>query len=98
MNEAADRARDEPPDAEHVLVEDGPLEAHGLQLLVQRRVGHRGQEHVQGKRGDDDVIEHAEQREPIRDEVDRQGQIACGRGEQRLPGRGHPAIDQEPGR
>ena len=43
------------------------------------------EEKRQRERGDDEVVDHAEQQEPIRDEVDRHDGIAGGRGEQRLP-------------
>ena len=71
-----DRARRQAPDLGDVAIERGPVDAELVELLVEQVVGHAVEEQVDGEDDDDEVVEPAEDRDVVGDEVAAEDEVA----------------------
>ena len=79
-----DRARRQAPDLGHVAVERLAIDAELFELLVEQVLGHPVEEQLDRENHDDEVVEPAEDRDVVRDEVAPEDEVAGRSREQRL--------------
>ena len=89
-----DRARRQAPDLGDVLVERRAVDPELVELLVEQLVGHAVEEQVDREDHDDEVVEPAEDRDVVRDEVAPEDQVAGRAGEQRLAVGRRPLVER----
>ena len=91
----ADRARRQAPDLGDVAIERCAVDAELVELLVEQVVRDAVEEQVDGEDDDDEVVEAAEERDVVGDQVPAEDEVAGGAGQQRLARRRRPLVDRE---
>ena len=83
-DEPPDGRRGQPPDLAEIALEGGPVDPEIDQLLVEDPGRDPVEEQVDPEDDHDEVVEHAEDRHIVRDDVERQGEVDQGAAEERL--------------
>ena len=92
-----DRARRQAPDLGDVAIEFGAIDPELGELLVEQVVGHAVEEQFRGEDDDDEVVEPADDRHVVGDQVATEDEIAGRTGQQRLALHRHPLVHHERG-
>ena len=87
-----DRARRQAPDLGDVAFEFAARDAELVELLAQQVLGRAVEEQVDGQDDDDEVVEAADDRDVVRDEVLAEDEVAGGTGQQGLSRGRHPVV------
>ena len=91
------RPRRQAPDLGDIAIEFGPVDAEVGELLVEQVVGHAIEEELGGEDDHDEVVEPADDRPVVGDQVTTEDQVARGPGKQRLALHRHPLVHHERG-